>query len=144
MHLKLHVPASHLDEIGLILEHLAKHGARWRVYEPWLDQDDPVVAANALICLIHQANYLLDQQIIALEQAFVEGGGYSEALAAARIAERQKKRDQTDRSDQTDPIPTCPQCGRLMTLRTSKLGKNPGSQFWGCTGYPECKGVIPV
>ena len=118
--------------------------ARWRVYEPWLDQEDPVIAANALICLIHQANYLLDQQIIALEQAFVEGGGYSEALAAARIAERQKKKDQTDRSDQTDPIPTCPQCGRLMTLRTSKLGKNPGSQFWGCTGYPECKGVIPV
>ena len=58
----------------------------------WLDHADPAVVANALICLIHQANYLLDQQIAALEREFVEGGGYSEQLAAARIAERQRRR----------------------------------------------------
>ena len=40
--------------------------------------------ANATICLIHQANYLLDQQITALEHAFIQAGGYTEQLAAAR------------------------------------------------------------
>ncbi|HBL30911.1 MAG TPA: four helix bundle protein, partial [Acidobacteria bacterium] len=34
-------------------------------YAPWLSHADPGVVANAVICLIHQANYLLDQQIAA-------------------------------------------------------------------------------
>ena len=41
-------------------------------------------------------------------------------------------------------IAECPQCGRAMVLRTAKGGRNPGSQFWGCSAYPECKGVINV
>ena len=106
-------------------------------YSAWLGSHDPAVVANTIICLIHQANYLLDQQIAALEKQFVEVGGYSEQLAAARIQKRQH--DRSDQSDQTDQ--KCPLCGKLMTLRTAKKGKKPGSQFWGCTGYPECRGV---
>ena len=125
---------------------------RWELYAPWLEHDAPSVRANALICLIHQVNYLLDQQIEALEKRFVEDGGYSEQLATERLAERTRrkrspKKDQSDRSDPTDtsdPIPECPQCGRAMVLRTAKGGRNPGSQFWGCSAYPECKGVINV
>ena len=30
---------------------------RWALYAPWLEHDDPAVRANALICLINQANY---------------------------------------------------------------------------------------
>jgi len=29
---------------------------RYALYAPWLDHADPAVRANALICLIHQAN----------------------------------------------------------------------------------------
>lgn len=36
---------------------------RWGHYKPWLEHSDPAVRANATLCLIHQANYLLDQQI---------------------------------------------------------------------------------
>ena len=103
---------------------------------------DATVSANALICLIHQANYLLDQQIAAMEQSFIEGGGATEQLATARMAHR--RGDRSDRSDQTDPIPKCPACGKEMALRTAKTGKNAGSQFWGCTGFPECKGAVPL
>lgn len=119
---------------------------RWALYAPWLEHADPAVRANALVCLIHQANYLLDQQIAALERQFVEGGGYSEQLAAARLAERERrKKDQSDRSDQSNPaerIPPCPQCGKAMVLRTAKSGKNAGKQFWGCSAYPDCKGAV--
>ena len=115
---------------------------RWALYSRWLDAEDGAVRANAVICLIHQANYLLDRQISALEAAFVEGGGYSEQLAIARMAERRKK-DQTDPTD-LKKIPMCKLCGSLMALRTAKGGKNPGSQFWGCVGYPECKGTSPL
>lgn len=31
-----------------------------------------------------------------------------------------------------------------MALRTAKTGKNAGRQFWGCTGYPGCKGTVEV
>jgi four helix bundle suffix protein len=97
--------------------------------------------ANAIICLIHQADYLLDQQLTALEQAFIEEGGYSEQLATARLARRQSRRDQSDRAD---PIPRCPQCGKPMALRTAKTGSHAGRQFWGCTAYPDCKGTVEL
>jgi restriction system protein len=95
-----------------------------------------------LVCLINQTNYLLDQQIAALEAQFVGEGGYSEQLATARLAERgRRKNDQSDRSDPSDRIPECPECGKPMVLRTAKQGTNAGRSFWGCTGYPDCKGV---
>jgi restriction system protein len=37
--------------------------------------------------------------------------------------------------------PSCPVCSRAMTMRTAKRGANAGGTFWGCTGYPSCKGV---
>jgi ssDNA-binding Zn-finger/Zn-ribbon topoisomerase 1 len=42
------------------------------------------------------------------------------------------------------PNPRCPQCGKLMALRTARAGKNAGRQFWGSSGYPECKGVVEL
>lgn len=45
-------------------------------------------AANALICLIHQANYLLDHQLQALENNFIKEGGYSENLFKKRLESR--------------------------------------------------------
>jgi restriction system protein len=124
---------------------------RWALYAPWLEHADAAVRANALICLINQANFLLDRQLVAVEQQFVEEGGYSEQLAAARLAERGRRKrkpmdqpDQTDLTDRTDQIPACPLCGEAMVLRTAKTGRNAGQQFWGCSGYPECKGATNV
>lgn len=34
---------------------------RCELYAPWLEAEDAAVRANAVICLIHQANYLLDR-----------------------------------------------------------------------------------
>jgi restriction system protein len=38
----------------------------------------------------------------------------------------------------------CPACGAAMKLRTAKRGANAGSEFWGCTTYPACKGTRSV
>ncbi|MEI6518631.1 MAG: four helix bundle suffix domain-containing protein [bacterium] len=109
------------------------------VYAPWLTHEKPEIVANTIICLIHQANYLLDQQISGLERQFITDGGYSEILATARIVERGKN-NRPDPTDTTDKIsPACTACGKAMFLRTARNGKNAGSQFWGCSGYPECK-----
>ena len=121
-------------------------------YARWLEHANPAIVANALICLIHQANYLLDHQVSSLEHGFIEDGGYSEQLAAARLARRRSGPHPTDPSDRTDPTdrseekpqaPVCPLCGLPMALRTARQGPRPGSQFWGCSGYPQCKGTLP-
>jgi four helix bundle suffix protein len=119
-----------------------------KAYSRWLDAADPAVVANTVICLIHQANYLLDQQIAGLEREFVQQEGYTEKLAAARLAERRRqKEDRSDQSDRTDrsdvfpAAPACPACGKPMLLRTARKGGSAGSQFWGCSGYPDCKGT---
>lgn len=134
------VPRNHGGNLGDLDD-----AQRWTLYAPWLESPDPAVRANTLLCLIHQANYLLDQQIAALETQFVEEGGYSEQLAAARLtARRQQKLDRTDRTDPTDQIPDCPRYGKAMVLRTAKQGTNAGQSFWGCSDYPDCRGVARI
>jgi four helix bundle suffix protein len=49
--------------------------------------------ANILICLIHQTNYLLDQQLRQLEKAFLKEGGLRERMTRARLSERAKARN---------------------------------------------------
>jgi predicted RNA-binding Zn-ribbon protein involved in translation (DUF1610 family) len=39
---------------------------------------------------------------------------------------------------------TCPKCGSPMVLREAKNGQNAGKQFWGCSKFPECKGILNV
>ena len=46
------------------------------------------VVANIAVCLIHQANYLLDQQIRRLEQDFLKHGGIRERMTRARLQHR--------------------------------------------------------
>jgi len=43
-----------------------------------------------------------------------------------------------------DTTKYCPKCEGVLMLRTAVNGKNPGSQFWGCSGYPHCRFTIPA
>lgn len=63
-----------------------KTDTTYQTYRSYLQSAEK--AANCLICLIHQANYLLDHQLQALEKAFVEEGGYTENLFKRRLAVR--------------------------------------------------------
>jgi restriction system protein len=40
--------------------------------------------------------------------------------------------------------PTCPRCGAAMVNRIAKQGPNAGNPFWGCSGFPACRGVRPI
>jgi four helix bundle suffix protein len=53
-------------------------------YKSYIEQAPPEVSANTIICLIHQTNYLLDQQLRQLEKAFLEEGGFTERLYRER------------------------------------------------------------
>ena len=40
---------------------------------------------------------------------------------------------------ESEPV-KCPICSSLMILRTARNGSNAGTQFYGCSRYPVCKG----
>jgi len=43
---------------------------------------------------------------------------------------------------EANSIPRCPKCGSEMILRTTKNGANEGGKFWGCSGFPKCRGIL--
>lgn len=61
----------------------------YKTYQAFLT--DSETAANAIICLIHQANFLLDRQLSSLEKSFVEEGGYTEKLYRERSEHRARQ-----------------------------------------------------
>ncbi len=39
---------------------------------------------------------------------------------------------------------SCPKCGSSMVMREARKGSRKGQQFWGCSNYPSCRGVVNV
>jgi restriction system protein len=56
-----------------------------------LVENEAETAANSLVCLIRQTNYLPDQQLRRLEQRFLEEGGFTEKLYRARTEARKTR-----------------------------------------------------
>jgi four helix bundle suffix protein len=104
----------------------------------FVEKAAPEVAANAMLCAVNQAAYLLKRQIESQSRIFVEEGGFTEKLCGAR------KRKRSDPSDQSDNPPLCPLCGLPMVLRTARKGRKAGQRFWGCSGFPDCKETRPA
>ena len=111
----------------------AKHAREQRKkYARWLDSNDPVTVANAMLLIIGRCLNMLKSQIAAQGDAFEQTGGFSERLITRRIAAREEQRD-------AEPAPDCPVCGQPMRRRKSAKG-----EFYGCSAFPDCKGTRPI
>ncbi len=64
--------------------------ATYETFRTFVETRPSEVAANIAICLIHQANYLLDRQIVSLEESFVKEGGIRERMTKARLQYRNR------------------------------------------------------
>jgi len=123
-------PAPFIDDL---VHESAKHALTQRgKYAQWLDSQDPVVVANAMLLIIGRALNMLKSQIAAQGKAFEASGGFSERLHTCRLEAREGQRA-------TEPAPDCPQCGQPMRRRRSATG-----EFWGCTAYPDCRGTKQI
>jgi restriction system protein len=65
----------------------------YSTYRTYIEESASEVAANTVICLIHQTNYLLDQQLRHLEKQFLEEGGFTERLYRQRSMARKWRQD---------------------------------------------------
>ena len=68
-----------------------RRNTTYESYATYIETRPAPVVANILICLIHQTNYLLDQQIRQLEKAFLAEGGLRERMTRARKAARSER-----------------------------------------------------
>ena len=66
------------------------------LYREFVETRPPEVIANIAICLIHQANYLIDQQLLRLEKDFLEQGGLRERMTRARLQHRSQNHQSHD------------------------------------------------
>ncbi len=57
-------------------------------YAELIERGTPEQAANTLICIVNQTNYLLDQQLRQLDRRFLEEGGMTERLYRMRRERR--------------------------------------------------------
>jgi four helix bundle suffix protein len=68
-----------------------KKNRSYKTYMTYIE-GPPEIAANTMVCLIHQTNYLLDQQLRVLEKAFLKEGGFTEKLYHTRLQMRNRRR----------------------------------------------------
>ena len=64
----------------------------YEAYREFCETRPADVVANIAICLVHQTNYLLDQQIRRLEQDFLKEGGLRERMTRARLKVRDQQK----------------------------------------------------
>jgi len=65
--------------------------ATYETYIKAIENPEPEICANSMICLIKIVTWLLSQQIKSLEKAFINEGGLRERMTKARIEKRNKK-----------------------------------------------------
>ncbi len=103
--------------------------AQQKKFARWLETDDSSIVANALLIIISRVINMLLRQLEAQGEIFSETGGFREQLTTARVETRAAKEN----------APLCPECGKPMKRRKARTGPNAGKDFWGCTGFPDCK-----
>jgi four helix bundle suffix protein len=65
--------------------------ATYETYRKGIENKNPEICANIMLCLIHIVTYLLDRQIKRLEIDFLKEGGLRERMTKARIEQKNKQ-----------------------------------------------------
>lgn len=71
----------------------------------------------------------------------IDGPRLAECLGHMERAEPRYRRSQARIASEP---PRCPACGNAMVKRVARRGWHAGSEFWGCTQYPNCRAIISI
>ena len=99
---------------------------------------------------------LTDEEVNRLYEELIILTSVDEAVKAAHIrsiqnrfqqepqtavtGEQKEKAKESDPAEKREDQPLfCPRCGKELVLRTAKKGSRAGEQFYGCSGYPNCR-----
>ena len=116
--------------------------------------------------VITSGRFTAEARVFAAEHRveLVDGEALPELLDAARAGAwpraGARMRPQEPRAAQTPPasapaaptkgghasaqsVPSCPVCAKPMRSRVAGKGASAGQSFWGCSGFPACRGTRP-
>lgn len=137
------VAALQLDRFEAESDVVHAHGeyvlAMRKRFGSWLENEDPLIAANSILITIRRAAAALKKQINGIIDGIIDEGGVSEAISHARIEARNACRGGPPMA--SGAAPECPKCGAAMVERIAKRGTNAGEPFWACPNYPACNGT---
>ena len=71
----------------------------------------------------------------------IDGAGLSAMIGKVR---RSPVTAQPSAGTAESSEPLCPVCGRPMVRRVARRGTKAGQAFWGCSSYPQCRGVRAI
>lgn len=78
----------------------------------------------------------------------INGVDLSQMIEALPSETEESSEDQAEQQTESEQHempelePLCPICSQKMIKRTAKKGKNAGNTFWGCSQFPNCRGVV--
>jgi four helix bundle suffix protein len=101
----------------------------YKTYSTYVENAPPEVSANTMLCLVHQTNYLLDQLLRQLEQAFLREGGFTERLYQAR--------------QQARALPPRPTFQRNRASQTTQASSRPNSSYPSNAAPPKQSATRP-
>ncbi|HYD47256.1 MAG TPA: four helix bundle suffix domain-containing protein [Terriglobales bacterium] len=67
-----------------------KQPQSFELYREIVATRPPAIIANLAVCLIHQANFLIDRQLERLDRDFLRDGGLRERMTKARLEARRR------------------------------------------------------
>lgn len=106
-------------------------------FSSWCSSGKNDVDANSLMMLIDRLQMIIETKMNSLLESFREEGGFREALTRERLERRNGQAEETE-------TPKCPLCGKPMFRRLTKAGARQGTEFWGCSAFPQCRGTRPI
>ncbi|MBE0437284.1 MAG: NERD domain-containing protein [Methylomicrobium sp.] len=105
---------------------------------------DNVVYAGGYIRFIASKTQpiLSDSEVLAI-CATIETGRLKPSIKTHREHVRHVKEIVDEKQRPIDDN-SCPKCGKPMVLRTVRSGNSQGKQFWGCSGFPQCRTIRQI
>jgi len=65
-------------------------------------------------------------------------------LSIGRRFSKPSRSSSYSRPSWKDDPPDCPECGETMERKDARYGEHAGEEFWGCSDFPDCRGLIPI
>lgn len=106
-------------------------------FDPWVENKESRIVANSLLILSVRVNKMIQSQMQKVLEGFKTQGGFTENMTSTRM-------EAIKRQTAIPESPKCPVCGGFMIRRMQKKGKQQGREFWGCSDYPKCTGLLPI
>jgi len=92
------------------------------------------------------ANYFLSKNSICKTDYLEKYVKLKLQAQGKKVVVEQDKTNHSEANPSSDDyaVPSCPKCGENMVKRKAGKGSNSGNEFWGCSNFPKCRGIINI